>query len=356
LKAKNDLYAYLKALAEGPVNTIFLILDILGVMGVFWFVIDDLTELIALVVFLLVVLGGNYRIFMKQRADNAKLANRIAELEDHQPKLALLFLRDGETSQHLTITLPKLPQQPDLDELVRHEAQELDAAFLGASGVGEQSSVKSILNAMQYRKNTEQQKEERDRYLERYRKYWQDLYRYERTLARRRNLRFTVTNMGRASAEDVVVFIHFPDQLHLLSGEELVELDWFMEERPKPPARPKPTVSLLDALPSVSPNLSLSPRALFVNRPGSEPSDVRGPLISPEDTTEVSYEIAKLVHGLGIDLDPVEFLVSEDAIGHVLELEFSIHASNLSERITGTLLLEIQLDEGGQSECDQEVQ
>lgn len=345
MKTANDFQAYLKALVETPVSIIFVLLDIAGTIAVIRLVVDDWEDLLVVTAFLLVVHGGHYLIFQKQRAVAAELANRIAELEDRQPRLDL-FLLDGEqSSRHLTITVPNLPQQPDLDELVRHEAEELEPDLQEDQTLPAVKAISDAMRAalMQRPKSAEEYKKECDDYLERYRKYWQDLYNYELIAARLRSLQFNVRNGGRVPAEDVVILIHFPDQLRFGSKEELMELKIYYRKRPEPPARPKPFVSLLDSFAGIGrsylPGL-LTPSPIDI--PDVGPSNIRGPFIRHEDSTEVCYEITKLMHGFGLNVDPVEFFVSEDAIGHVWELEFSIHAGNLPNSITGTLLLEIQ--------------
>lgn len=347
MNTEGDFQAYLKALVETPVNIVFVLLDILATAALIRLVVDDWEELLIVIAFLLVVHGGHYLIFKKQRAVATKLANRIAELEERQPRLDLFLLDDERFSRHLTMTVPKLPQQPDFDELVQREAEELEADYQVEQQTEVLPAVKAILGAalMPRRKSAEEYKKECDDYLKRYGEHCQALYQFELITARFRSLRFRITNNGRARApaEDVVVLIHFPDQLRFPSEEELVELKVFYKERPEPPARPKLFVSLLDNLAGIGRDSLLPSLTAFpVDIPDVGPSNIRGPFIRHKGSTEVRYEITKLMHGFEIDFDPAEFFVSEDAIGHVCNLEFSIHAGNLLNNITGTLLLEIQ--------------
>lgn len=351
MKTESDFYAYLKALVETPVSILFALLDVAATIAIIRLVVDDLEELLIVVIFLFVVHGGHYLIFKKQRTAAAELAKRIAELEDSWPKLDLLLLHDGQPSRHMMVTLPKLPRQPDLDELVRREAQELEAEFRRVFKAGNQSSPKAISDAlwmalMHRRKDAEQYKKECEDYLQHYRKYCQDLYHYKCFVARLQNLSFRITNSGRVPAEDIIVLIYFPDQFRFPSEWELVEVERSIREPPAPPVRPSPVVSPFVDLAGLSSIRSLGslvvPPAGIL---GGGSSNVKGPFITRKSSTEVRYEIANLLHGFEIDLAPVKFLVSEDAIGHVWELEFSIHAGNLPEGIRGSLLLEFQLDE-----------
>lgn len=308
--------------------------------------------------FIVVIHIGHYLIFRKQRGTIAELERRIFESKNKQPQLDLLFLTDGESSRHCVIEVLPLSQQPDFDELVRLEAEKLEEAFEKSLTETPTTTVSEAVERLKgslskRHKSYETYKKECDSYLEQYRRY----QRYRGVClvwtAHFREVNFRIENKGQTPAKDVVVVIHFPNEFLFPSLEEVAEMKDY--EDPGPPVRPDPydhplaEMAWVRAMRDASLAQGVAERAMRVDVPGlrslvsSLDSNVSGPFIKSSDSTEISYEIEKLNHGFAEELGEIGFLVTDGAIGHVWELEYSIHADELPEPITDTLLLETRL-------------
>jgi hypothetical protein len=280
-----------------------------------------------------------------------ELQEKIAELQDRWPRLELLFHTDQGCTRHEIIHVSDPPPRPDLDALVRREAEQIQLASreteesnIPASLAGIHDIVMEARTSLQRRKSPEEYEQECNAYLEQYRQYLVDMYNYELCVARFRSVRFAVQNGGKVPAENIVLIIHFPDAFYFQPVEErLLERPG---ERPKPPKRPTPFEPLF----SIPAYLSqLSPptlRGLIPPVADIGPSNVRGPFIKPEDSTEVSYEVGRLLHNfIEVSLGEVQFLVTDEAIGHSWELEYNIHAANLPKPAEGSVFLEVMLED-----------
>jgi hypothetical protein len=307
------------------------------------------------------LIAGGYSVFAdlaKESEDKeeqyksaiAELESKLAELEDRQPRLILFFKSDnGEWHQHCTISVQPQPQEPDIDELVQHESEQLDRDFAEWPGSGEPPEIGlSALIAqtmLRKHKDPEKYKAECRTYIKQFREYWQYAHMHRLWSARLRSLHFRIENNGRAPAEDVVLLIHFPDGFYFPTEEEYADmLDLTVLQ---PPERPKPYESPLEELAKVvhlSPN-SLSSRSFTDYMPDVGLSNVSGPFINRGGSTEIRYEIDNLAHGLPIELKEIDFLVFEEAVNHCWELKYSIHARELPVPTEGILLLEVRLEE-----------
>jgi hypothetical protein len=155
-----------------------------------------------------------------------------------------------------------------------------------------------------------------------------ETYQREVSLIFRSDLRFE--NRGRVPATDVRVQLRFPDAFQAV--EDYPEL----EERPD---RPRPPARGLAALPGLAtpdfriPHTSRYPMITPPIRGNvSAPRYRRGSLV-------VEYEIDKLLHGVPEETDePIMLRIEEDGR---YEIPWEVHAENLAEPATGTLVLEV---------------
>ena len=95
MRKQSDFQAYLKAVGDAPVNIVFIVLDIVSLVTVLIWVVDDWKELAVTLIFLTVMLCGNYLIFKKQRETIGDRENRIAELEATEANILLELAETG---------------------------------------------------------------------------------------------------------------------------------------------------------------------------------------------------------------------------------------------------------------------
>lgn len=93
MNEKDTIKAFVKAIIETPVTIIFLILDVVGAVAVGIVVIDDFQEAIIFVVFILVVLLGQYLLFRRVWQPLAKYEAAKPHIEFSQIRQAPMFGR-----------------------------------------------------------------------------------------------------------------------------------------------------------------------------------------------------------------------------------------------------------------------
>jgi hypothetical protein len=365
LNTRELVLGYLKGLLQEWYLVAIAIFDFIGLL-IQPFLGFEVSTWVHLILFALVFMYANYSLYRDGRSEiveikelyEAKLAElgeRIANLEDRRPRLGLFFQTEKGFTRHQVVYVSGLPQEPDYDELVRQEAEQIKPPPGKAAHepLDNLTATTEILNRTlgSLRKSTTEYEKECETYLKRFRQFLAEVYTHELQVARLRSVRFAVQNSGRAPAEVIVLVIKFPDEFHFLSWEELEALEPY-RERPEPPQRPTLFKLPFDLLgySSFSPIMSPGPILPTVDL-GS--SNVSGPFIKPGNSTEVHYEVQKLLHNFTeVDLDPVQFVVTEEAIGHSWELDYNIHTANLPEPIAGSLLLEVRLAEENQLYTD----
>lgn len=321
-----------------------------------------------LVVFALVFVYANYSLYRKGRkevleieerfrSELVELQNRIAELQDFRPRLELLFQTNRGLARHHILLLESLPEEPSYGELLRREAESIMPPSQDSARDVEQDPIRALMKAVSeraspLRKSDEEFGAECKAYLERYSEYLRDLRQYQLFHARYRRVVFALRNTGRVPAESIVLKIGFPDEFHFPAYEDELEDSPFrvLGERPERPPRPTRDKSLSDVTGHAS-FISLPPIASAPSDIGMYvgPSGVRGPFIKPSNSTEVKYEVDRLLHNVDeLVLEPVEFNIAEDAVGRSWQLDFSIHAANLPDAIEGSLTLEVRLTQAQQ--------
>jgi len=145
-------------------------------------------------------------------------------------------------------------------------------------------------------------------------------------------LRFVILNTGNKPAEDIDIFIKFPDGFEVLSEDEL-------PKKSDEPRKPTPPRSLQDTLQSVK-NFSipeLNPIIPYDFNPKINLNLASGPHIKKTNSYNVNYDIPKLKHGLRLELNPLYILFKSIVLSKSFHIKYSILADNLPEASDGTL-------------------
>lgn len=367
------LLAYFKALVK---QWYLIAALIIGAIDIFFSPFFDIRipSWVFLVIFGLAFVAANYQLYNQtqqqmrrfQEEHQRQLAQaqtKIGELQDLQPRLDLSF-SDDDRAKRLALIVSQPPEQVDYDSLVRQEAKALEEAYsnsgkdvatqsdkesggMGTTAFGAVMRMQDLVRGPL--KSKQDYGEDCERYLREYKRFLLETAIYKGHLARYRTLSFMIHNLGTQRAEDITVIIDFPDEFRFLREDEEQELLTIGRELPKAPSVPslyQPSlVELMSRTHSfIGPGISES---LLHSYPGADlgHSNVSGPFIKPKNSTEVSYEIKKLVHNFSEELDQVGFYVTENAVDRSFDLTYSLHAANLARPIAGSLVVSVELAE-----------
>jgi hypothetical protein len=169
-----------------------------------------------------------------------------------------------------------------------------------------------------------------------YEEYLKELAAFYDWESRTAAIKIILFNDGSCPADDVDIFMHFPDGFEMFD-----EGDYEKEpEAPKAPRKPK---SILEAAAAGFPlgafDYSDHSFARDLSQFGSSagPSNVSGPKIKRTNSYDVKVSVRKAKHGIDVALDPM-YLTFEPSTGaRSFKIDYEIHASNLPSRVTGTL-------------------
>jgi len=272
-----------------------------------------------------------------------ELEQKIRVLELKAPQLSLVFA-DG--SQHATFILPPPVQLTKEDvatkmELVHHQYPKLqrqsDQTNVSAeplASVGQYLSALSaaIGNVLQP-EDIDSYNKELDKFYEAYSEYLLHEVRYENLRRRKIELLIFATNDGTAPAEDVDVFLHFPDGFEVTDGDSFPDAP----PSPEPPAKPRTRLQYLAesvALPSLDPSLLINRIPDVVMRP---PQNVSTPNIKRTSSYEVDFHIERIKHRLQEPASPLYIVFESFESAHSFTIEYRLLAANIPDTVIGQL-------------------
>jgi hypothetical protein len=150
-------------------------------------------------------------------------------------------------------------------------------------------------------------------------------------------LEFVLSNTGTAPAEDIDLFLHFPDGLALYTEQDLPRLP----PEPTPPKKPEGRFA------SLSPFLAdLSSMSVTMPTPDISPRNVSAPVIRRTDSFEVNIHVKQLKHNLMQPLGALYVVFDNYEGAGSFGIDWDMVAANLPKPPTGTLHVIIEKETG----------
>jgi rRNA-processing protein FCF1 len=283
-----------------------------------------------------------------QLADGSRLPDqldpgekRLKELEAEllryrsaMPKLSLAFSGGGD---HLRVTLPKLPELST--QIAAQQLEEKKRQYpklVKPSGYsGADLAIAVVLTPSEI---DEYNKQLEDFYIA-YKNYLVELHRFETRKTNTAKLEISLINSGNAPAEDIDVYMHFPD------GMEVYDERGFEEATIEPSAPHKPLTRFEQIAADLSamrnaielPSMLGSSFAGLGRGQKTVWSNVSRWSIESKDSIEVQAHVKTLKHKLPAPLDEL-FIVfpSRDAVKS-FTIEYTLLAANIPEEVDGRI-------------------
>lgn len=274
-----------------------------------------------------------------------ELEAQVRELENARPKLRLAF---PGASSNLALRFQRAETLSDADVAarmveLRNEHQKMSAsAKMPPPSDGTPVSLYTLFGgasqlAVVDPESIKQYNDGLDGFFTNHEKYLRKLAQFYAWESQTAAINLILLNEGSKPADDVDIFMHFPD------GFELFEEDEYDKEpeAPKPPRKPK---SILEQATVGFPvtALGLADRYAYLPDLGQirmpvGPSNVSGPKIKRTNSYDVNVHVERAKHGIEVALD-VMYITFDPAVGpQSFAIEYTIHASNLPTRVNGTL-------------------
>lgn len=279
-----------------------------------------------------------------------QLEQQIREMNSRVPNLSLVY-EDGE--QHTTIKLPfplsieqseveknidalksKFPKRKkkevkDLSDLPKNAIER--ASIVGAA------SIRSMIPQEEF----ERYNNEVEQYIPAYRNFIASKLEFENQQRRMVKLDIALANDGTAPAEDIDIYMHFPDGFQLLEEGEL----------PSPPQPPDSPVEPMTEIQRMSNSMNHRfqiPTSMLFNPSDispSLPSNVSSPVIKRVNSYDVHVHVQKIKHNLQEFLDPLFVIFDKYESANSFAIDYSILAANLPHEVTGNLHIVIQRED-----------
>jgi hypothetical protein len=173
-----------------------------------------------------------------------------------------------------------------------------------------------------------------DKYFTAYERYLYSVREFNDLRRRTARLEIVLVNDGTCPAEDIDIFLHFPDGFELFNKDELPK----EPEAPRAPTRPKTWIEKASQ-PMFVPGFhapELYDRLNSLNVPITPPN-VSRPSIRRTNSYDVEVGIMRAKHGMVQPLDPLYITFSSFTGARSFAIDYTIHAANLPDPAAGKL-------------------
>jgi rRNA-processing protein FCF1 len=271
-----------------------------------------------------------------------ELENQVKELQNIRPKLRLAFadesskvslefqgateLSEANTANSMTAIRNKYPKL--VEQKFQDKADAVSPILQGLSRMNFELGQLTPKKIDEYNRSL-------DEFFSNYEQYLKDLRSFCEWERRTATLRIFLVNEGTCPADDIDIFMHFPDGFKLFDEDDYLK----PPKEPKAPSKPR---SALDQLTSpviwggIDPLYRNHSLDLLTRLPVG-PSNVGSPKIKRTNSYDVTVKIKKAKHGLIEELDVMYITFDSSSTVQSFKIDYSIHASNLPKYIEGSL-------------------
>lgn len=282
-----------------------------------------------------------------------QLEKELQELKQKVPQLSLTF-EDGSQQATIILSNPLALTQEEIEKKVielkelhlkksetpKH-AEDLPKANLTTKEVFEMGKA-SLTNAISP-EDIAKYNTELEVYFQEYVEFMQNEIQFENLRRRTIMLELFLTNEGTAPAEDIDIFMHFPDGLIVMSENGLMN----PPKHPIPPSRPKTEwekllqpMRELDNIPFLGTDIYRPIQPYTPTNP-----NVSSPNIRSTDSYSVDVHVQSIKHGLRESFDELYVIFESFNDAHSFHIDYKLLAANLPSETSGRIHIIIQKEE-----------
>lgn len=273
-----------------------------------------------------------------------ELEEKIRDLKSITPQISLVFA-DGSQYATFTQQQPIKMTEAEIAEkvnLIKKQYHQLEQQpqqrnkYTGqlASLAEAMAHVNASMGTVLLPEDIAKYNTKFDQFTQEYLEYLRKSTCYENLRRRTVKLSLFVANDGTAPAEDIDVFLHFPD------GFEIMDKDNFPKE-PKPPTPPDtPKTQMQRMMESITVSTSLfSPIMGRMPNGIISPNNISDPNIRKTDSYEVTFDILRIKHKLREAVEPLFIVFDSFVAVKSFHIDYKLLAGNIPKEVTGQLHL-----------------
>jgi len=259
-----------------------------------------------------------------------EVKKELSRLQNLFPELKLQLITTSEPTDFLEYQMkpsPSPPSQQEINEKTKRLEKDL---VYNLPKPGENVLLPQITKTFGVSED-EIKRYEKDvkEYLQNYAEYMRRNWEYKDIFNRSIELNFTVINSGSAPADDIDIFLYFPDGC---------EVRVSLPKEPTVPYRPRKPRSfygiISEGIKQLSTIPSLYPDFTDQVKPSS---NIAGPTIRRINSYEVRFGIKRLKHGLQVHLDPLYITFPSIKEAKSFHIDYDIIVGNYPEEFKGKL-------------------
>jgi len=275
--------------------------------------------------------------------DKRQLQQRVQQLENRLPRLKLAFA-DESNRFKAVIQRPIAWSEEEIQRQIariknkygkrakprKKEPKQNDSplsSWLQTPGIGSRIADDwSAISSEEIQRYNSQLDEFYDSYENYLRRYAQSKNLQYRTIS----LDIYLFNFGTAPAEDIDVFMHFPDGFSLHDADNKPQ----MPRRPGPPRQPQTQAEKMIDRYSIVENFSHRP---FTTPYIPIPGNVSSPTIQRSNSYDVSFDIQRLKQHMSEPCEPLYITFDSFESATSFSIRYRVNAADLPDEVTGSL-------------------
>ena len=268
------------------------------------------------------------------------LEAELRELKATQPKLSVIF---EDELQRVTLTLEAsvvsdpFTQEEALRDLRKQYPKLMPPQPHESEGSAPRRNAADMMRYVNLSNSISPEDIETynarlEKFYEEYSQYFQKDFRHREVQSRSAKIQLWLLNSGTTPAEDIDVFLHFPDGFQL--SQRLADAP----EPPRPPEKPLTQLEKRIRPFGMNLNHTLIPQLRPIPNlsPSPEPN-VSNPRIRRTNSYDVSYEVRYVKHGIRVLLSELYIVFDSIESARSFQVHYEILAANVPHKVTGKL-------------------
>lgn len=275
--------------------------------------------------------------------ENRRLRRELDLLKNALPRIVVGFSETMSPSGIFKVSRPVDLTEERVAELLKTREQEIPLNPKGTLPQNDEQSESLASKAKVFaayakaipEEEFERYRTEREDYFSKYEEYLKQAIKARNRWSRSIRFEISINNEGTAPADDIDIYLHFPD------GFSLIQYD----DYPKPPEEPKLPEEPKTSLQRLQESLAL--QKYMYRQPDFTRYFDQTPKLTIRETNsyEVTHHFDRIKHGFVASLPAMVITFNSFEEAHSFSCEYEVNVANVPEAIAGKLNFRVDCEE-----------